>query len=350
MCIRDRYQRRVHGDIQNIGMNKQDQSNFPYPLPFTATMKSSISCPDLFGMRPFAFAFEHAGFNYNPDPQLQNTNFFPLCQQQFPFVRQPFTNCMVPPPFHYMPLLHPPTFNLIYNAENTRQNTDRDDFKKESQILQNISHPNAPAPQVKYSQENKEMQSGNIEAENKKQEEEKSNTFNRNKNIYSKVKLKPNEDSEENGDNDSIIKRLLSGEAYKSRNVYKTIIRHMHAYTRKNRNEFIKIVTSSGFTQQDIEHAFFKIDYWCNLERENGNRNYAQGIVKKILAEKTIYTIILRETLNALLHSWQLGRFGKIIKKNRDVYIRACQKFYDETVSILEQPAQGTSFDFQQPN
>eukprot|EP00829_Urostomides_striatus_P001006 TRINITY_DN1122_c0_g1_i11.p1 TRINITY_DN1122_c0_g1~~TRINITY_DN1122_c0_g1_i11.p1 ORF type:complete len:306 (+),score=32.19 TRINITY_DN1122_c0_g1_i11:64-981(+) len=163
-----------------------------------------------------------------------------------------------------------------------------------------------------------------------------------------KKEIKLNNETLEDGSNQSICRRLLAGEAYKSRNVYKTIVRHMYAYIRKNRTEIIQILQNSGFTMTEIEHAFFKVDYWCNLERQNGNRNYAQGTVKKIFAKKSIYTIIMRETLYALLHCWEQGKYGKIHQKNCVIYQKACQKFYDETVNILGQPAQGKCFELQQ--
>lgn len=148
-----------------------------------------------------------------------------------------------------------------------------------------------------------------------------------------------------NGSNQTICKRLLAGEAYKSRNVYKTIVRHMYTYIRKNRTCVIEILQKAGYSMPEVEHAFFTVDYWCNLERENGNRNYAQGTVKQIFATKSIFTIIMRETLYALLHCWEQGKYGKVLQKNCEIYQKAFKKFYDETVSILGQPAQGQAFD-----
>lgn len=324
-------------------MIQETQGNLPYQLPYMATLKASVSCPPLFMMPPFSLSLEQSQINYNGVHQGQNTSYLPM-SQQFSIGRQPIATAYPAPAMPYMPFLPTQSFNLMHNSENTRKFYARNSFQILDQIPRYTSLPNAPASPAGYSDKDKDILSSKIEAKCKRHCKSNKASSTKQK-VKSKSKMPENEDSVGNDADDTIIKRLLSGEAYKSRNVYKTIIRHMHTYTRRNRDDFIRIVQISGFTMQDVEHAFCKIDYWCNIERESGNRNYAQGIVKKIFAKRTIYTIVLRETLNALLLSWRLGNFGKIIKKNRDVYFRACQKFYDETVNILDQPAQGVTFD-----
>lgn len=132
--------------------------------------------------------------------------------------------------------------------------------------------------------------------------------------------------------------------AYKRRNVYKSIIRHMFSYTRKNRNEIIRVLKENCFDMAKIEHAFFKVNYFNDLERQKGKSKKSQATVKKIIVKKSIYTYILRETLYAMMQNWKVGKTGKISEDNLTIYREVCQKFYDDITRLLAQGAQGTSF------
>ncbi len=137
---------------------------------------------------------------------------------------------------------------------------------------------------------------------------------------------------------------LLSGKAYKSRNVYKSVVRHLFSYVRKNRDDIIRILTEAGFSMQEVEHAFFKINYYNDLEREQSSKKNSQATIKKMVTKRTIYTYILRETLSTMLHNWGIGKLGKISEGNSAVYKDVCKYFYDETAKVLGQPAQGRTF------
>ena len=158
------------------------------------------------------------------------------------------------------------------------------------------------------------------------------------------TKRPPADGSLDSSDDSPKNKSLLSGKAYKSRNVYKSIIRHLFSYIRKNREDIIRILTEAGFPMSDIEHGFFKVNYYNDLERDQSSKKNSQSIIKKMVAKRTIYTYILRETLNTMLHNWTLGKYGKVSEGNSDVYRDVCQYFYDECAKMLGQPAQGKTF------
>ncbi len=139
-------------------------------------------------------------------------------------------------------------------------------------------------------------------------------------------------------------KNLLSGKAYKSRNVYKSIVRHLFSYIRKNREDIIRILKDAGFSMTEIEHSFFKINYYNDLEREQSNKKNSQATIKKMVSKRTIYTYILRETLNTMMHNWEQGKLGKVSESNSEVYKDVCKYFYDEAVKMTGQPAQGRTF------
>jgi len=133
------------------------------------------------------------------------------------------------------------------------------------------------------------------------------------------------------------------GNTYKHRNVYKSIVRHMFSCIRKNRNEVVAILQAAGFNMQDVEHAFYEIGCYNDMERQKGKKKVSQSLVKRIATDKSIYTHILRETLNAMLKNWGAEKFGRLTVKNVTTYRDVCTKYYEETVRVLGQPAQGAS-------
>ena len=136
-------------------------------------------------------------------------------------------------------------------------------------------------------------------------------------------------------------RKLVSGNAYKRRNVYKSVVRHMFSYVRKNRDDILSILKNIGYSIPEIEHAFFKVNYYNDEERQRGGKKRSQNIVKNIVAKNTIYVPILRETLFAMMKRWEDGKYGKVSKRNLTVYKEVCRKYYDETVRLLGKSSEG---------
>jgi len=149
------------------------------------------------------------------------------------------------------------------------------------------------------------------------------------------------EDSLSGGEKPEREKRILGTSAYKKRNVYKSIVRHMFGYMRKHREEITTILKNARFKTQDIEHAFYKINYYNDMERQKGNPKRSQSIVKKIVNKKCIYTYLLRETLKNMMNIWEQGRMGKVSTANREIYKEVCKKFYNQTVRTLGEAPPG---------
>ncbi len=141
-----------------------------------------------------------------------------------------------------------------------------------------------------------------------------------------------------------VSKKTGCGNAYKRRNVYKSIVQHMFTYIRKNKGEIIKVLINASFSMRDIEHAFFNVSSYNYRTQERHNKKSAQDIINSIIAGKNVYTYMMRESLNAMLRNLDSGRCGKITKENATTYRDTCQKYYGETVRILNQEAQGKTF------
>ena len=90
-----------------------------------------------------------------------------------------------------------------------------------------------------------------------------------------------------------------------------------------------------GYSAHEIEHAFFKVSYYNDLERQRGNPKKSQSVIKKIINKKSIYTYLLKETLSRMIHIWSGGRLGKVSNANREIYTEVCTRFYNETLKTL---------------
>ena len=154
----------------------------------------------------------------------------------------------------------------------------------------------------------------------------------------------PNEDESLSKIQDTnACKRLFKGRSYKYRNVYKSIMRNMHACLRKNREVLSNILMREGYTLGNIEHAYYKIDSYHDSERSKGKKKVAQTLIQKMLAKKTIYTHILQEALNAMIHNTDQGKLGRVDEKNFQLYSEVCSLFYEQTVQILGTSAQANA-------
>ena len=136
----------------------------------------------------------------------------------------------------------------------------------------------------------------------------------------------------------------IDGKAYERRNVYKCIVRHIHTCMRKNREQMMQILKTAGYSIQNIEHAFIKVDGYSAVERQHEPKARSRILILKMLSKKTIYTYMLRETLNAMMQLWKQGKYGRVNKDNLIVYQHVCQNYYSEVVRILGKEAEGKQF------
>ncbi len=139
----------------------------------------------------------------------------------------------------------------------------------------------------------------------------------------------------------------FSVNAYKRRNVYKSIIRYMHKCISKDGSKITKMLTQdSGYAMPDVEQAFFMIENWNNLERQSGTSKKSQTTVEKILSKRSVITYILRETLWGMMQKWKSGKTGKISDTNLEIYEDVCTKYYKRTIELTGQSVQCTNLDF----
>lgn len=138
----------------------------------------------------------------------------------------------------------------------------------------------------------------------------------------------------------NLIKKLkFSVSGYRSRNVFKSILRHMCTLVRTQRTDMVELLKQAGYTKVRIEHVFFKISQYKDIERDPENKK-TYLLVCKMIAKKSIYTYILKETLCDMIKKWDSGSQGRIASSNLHIYQELCNAYYNEAIKTLGEPMQ----------
>lgn len=155
--------------------------------------------------------------------------------------------------------------------------------------------------------------------------EEKSNELKKNSTLS---EVKPNSVIREEA------KEVSKSRAYRPRNVYKSIIRHIYSYTRKHCRKIIKVLSGLGYSREDIEHAFFEIGSYIESKKNKAKCKFFSAL-QKMVEHRSIYTYILKETLTTMIDEWKQGNRGKIAEENLDVYRSICVSYYKDAVRVI---------------
>lgn len=126
--------------------------------------------------------------------------------------------------------------------------------------------------------------------------------------------------------------------AYKRRNVYKSIIRHMNRYLREDRIKMTSLLENNGFSKEQIEKAYRSVKKVAERERTKGMPKKPKGVLNKILSCKNVFVYILQETLIQMINKCNQDQTNKILQKNIEIYRGVCQKYYNRCIEILAQP------------
>lgn len=130
---------------------------------------------------------------------------------------------------------------------------------------------------------------------------------------------------------------ILEVDAYKCRNVYKSIIRHISSYIKEKGINMAKMLMDNGFTESDIKEAFSFIEHLKELDKSKGVAKKQQNSISIMISKKNIYTYILKETLQSLIKDWELGKRGRIMKENVRIYLSVCKEYCKKCNEIITQ-------------
>ncbi len=128
---------------------------------------------------------------------------------------------------------------------------------------------------------------------------------------------------------------LLGGNAYRRRNVYKAIIKRMQTHVVNNREEITDVLTREQYSSAAIEKAFGKVALYSEMESTKGEQKRSQSVLKRMVMKKSVYTFILKETLQDMINDWNNGQIGRVSRKNLRIYSNVCNKLYKETRKLL---------------
>jgi len=123
--------------------------------------------------------------------------------------------------------------------------------------------------------------------------------------------------------------------AYRRRNVYKSIIRHMFGYIRKHRAAVTSLLKEKGFSPLQIEHAYYKMNLYNDMECQSGNPKKSQMILKKIAKRKCVYSYFLKLTLEYMKEKIDNPDIMKVSPSNKEIYIEVCTKFLNAVNKVI---------------
>lgn len=128
----------------------------------------------------------------------------------------------------------------------------------------------------------------------------------------------------------------LKSKAYRRRNVYKSIIRHMHRFFRDNITGIAHMLSGNGFSKDEIEKAFQSVKQMSDRERFTGMPKKPKGTLNTILSSKNIYVYVLKESIEEMMNGWE-ERGSKIWEKNVEIYRGVCERYYSKCIKLLQQ-------------
>lgn len=123
--------------------------------------------------------------------------------------------------------------------------------------------------------------------------------------------------------------------AYKYRNVYKSVIRHLYVYTQDNKEKLQALLKEKGFGNVEIKTTFESIKGYKSEEAPKEIEKGAKFRVEGMLRDKSIITYILKATLEYMIEKWKNERYGQLYKVNSKIYIEACTRFLKRTEELL---------------
>eukprot|EP00826_Nyctotherus_ovalis_P053823 TRINITY_DN7023_c0_g3_i3.p1 TRINITY_DN7023_c0_g3~~TRINITY_DN7023_c0_g3_i3.p1 ORF type:complete len:134 (-),score=22.16 TRINITY_DN7023_c0_g3_i3:221-622(-) len=125
--------------------------------------------------------------------------------------------------------------------------------------------------------------------------------------------------------------------AYKYRNVYKSIIRHLYVNVQTNRRVLAHSLAQRGYGEETIAACFATIMSFkpegLPKEIENGAKMRVEGILKG----KSIFVYILKETLEHMINKLKTKEYEQMHRTNSEMYVEACTEFLARAKSIINE-------------
>lgn len=119
------------------------------------------------------------------------------------------------------------------------------------------------------------------------------------------------------------------------RNVYKSIVRNMRKYGKNHRNELIECLRKLNYSTQEIEHAFFSILGFRDIEKQKGNKHKFLKLLDSLTKENSVLTNIFYESLKDKLEHWNEIKHERITSQNLPEYKKIYMDYYNMARGIV---------------
>lgn len=135
-----------------------------------------------------------------------------------------------------------------------------------------------------------------------------------------KIKLKASQEK-------SLARKNCHVVAFRYRNVFKCILRNMHAYTQEREKELIEVLKEECYSTIEIMRAFEEIRLLKPKEFPTEILRKSKMKVEAILRRRTPKTYILRATLKFMLEKLHDPKYHQVLPDNKQIYIEACRAY-----------------------
>lgn len=125
--------------------------------------------------------------------------------------------------------------------------------------------------------------------------------------------------------------------AYRYRNVYKSVIRHLYVYVQGNGSNLAKSLAQRGYGEETIAACFATIKSFKPEGLPKEIENGAKMRVEEILKAKSVFVYILKETLEHMISKLKTEEYGQLHRTNSEMYVEACTEFLARAESVINE-------------
>lgn len=140
------------------------------------------------------------------------------------------------------------------------------------------------------------------------------------------------------------LENYFSDGSYKYRNVFKSIIRKMNTLTSRKTKQITSKLKELGYSSDTIEKTIQHIYECTEIERKNGIKKMAPNLIRSSTKTLSIYTHILKYSIQEMLSDWDAKEIGRLSQKNIELYKHLCKLCLDSADKLIKSKFQINSF------
>ena len=125
-------------------------------------------------------------------------------------------------------------------------------------------------------------------------------------------------------------------EAFRFRNVYKFILKHLYNYTKDKTKEVKTSLGAKNHTEREINTALDKILSLRSTISANGVIQEARKKIDNLLSGNICILLIFIQVLNWILQGFIRAEFRQIDLKNKEIYIDCCKLYLKKAEEKLD--------------